>query len=626
MSGIAGFVDFSRPAEGPVAADDRVLLRRMTDALRHRGPEAGGGWHSPRAALGHRLHAAALPRSAARLEGVDGQADVRPFSAVFTPTPSAAVFDGRLLETAHLREELTRHSHRLANPTDAELVLRAHLEWGEAGAARLVGDFAFALWDGRRGQLVLGRDRLGVTPLYWAEVPGGVVFGSEPKALLAHPGFTAEVDPEGLADLFIVAGKRPGDAVLRHLHEVRPGWTVCFARGETHHRRYWQLTAQPHTDSPAETVERVRDLLDAAVAARSRADVPLGALLSGGIDSSAITAFAAADRRRRRAGKLGTYSVDFAGGERDFAADALHVDRDAPYVRAVAGHLATAHTEVLLEPPALAAELGATLRARDMPGVGDLDASLLLLFREVRRHVAVALSGEGADDIFGGFPWFRAEAERPSGSFPWSAGVTDRNAVLAPELRQKLDLHAALESRYREALSEVPYLGAESRPERRAREVTYLQLTRFLPFLLDRKDRMSMASGLEVRLPFTDHRLVEYVWNVPWSLRRTGGVEKSLLRDAVSGLLPELVVRRPKSGFPFGQSPEYLDAVRAGVLRLVDDEPSAPALALLDADALRRLASPDGPWTNGTFTPPPWLPRALLLNRWLTEYNVRIVL
>lgn len=501
-------------------------------------------------------------------------------------------------------------------------MLAAYEVWGAAAVEHLVGTFALALWDADRQGLLLARDRLGVAPLYYLAYDGGVLFGSEPKALLANPLFEPEVDAEGLADIFVVAAKRPGDAVYRGLREVRPGHTVWFDRTGVRHSRYWSLPVEPHRDDLAVTTDRARQLLARAVSGQSEAEIPVGSLLSGGIDSSVITAFAAQARARRGQGKLATYSVDFVDSEQDFAADALHGSRDAPYVQAVVDHVGTNHSEVLLAAPSLLDHLGTSLRARDIPGVGDLDVSLYLLFREVRRHLGVALSGEGADDIFGGYPWFAAEATQATGSFPWSAGVLDRNAVLSADLRRQLDLHAYVDARYREALAEVPVLDGEQRVDRRLREVTYLQLTRFLPFLLDRKDRMSMAVGLNVRLPFTDHRLVEYIWNVPWSLRGRGEREKSLLRAAGQSLLPAAVVQRPKSGFPFGQSPHYLSAVRSAVLDLLSDQ-DAPVLQLLDADVLRQMAQ-GGAWTNGSFTPPPWLPRALALNAWLKDYGVRV--
>ncbi|GAA2251246.1 asparagine synthase (glutamine-hydrolyzing) [Streptomyces amakusaensis] len=613
MCGIAGWLDWERDLTRGTAT---ATVTAMAQTLARRGPDDAGVWTAPRIGLGHRRLAVTDPGGGAQPMAALGEDDGRPLLVVS--------FSGEIHNHRELRAELRARGHRFRTASDTEVLLAAHRQWGPEAVTRFAGMFAYALWDIERQTLHLGRDPLGVKPLYYAEHDSGVVFGSEPKALFASGLVEPEVDAEGLTDVFTVAAKRPGDAVYRTLREVRPGHLLSFGRGGSTSYRYWRLVSAPHQDDPETTVATVRSLLEGIVAEQTLADVPLGALLSGGIDSSAITALGAAALTAGGGGPLATYSVDFAGGEDDFAADALHVSRDAPYVRAVVDHVGTKHQEVLVEPTALLAESGVALRARDYPGVGDLDVSLHLLFREVRGHLTVALSGEGADDAFGGYPWFAQEAERPSGGFPWSAGVRDRNAVLSPALRGRLDLHERLERRYREALGEVPRLDGESGTDRRMREVYYLQHTRFLPFLLDRKDRMSMVHGLEVRVPYCDHRLIEYVWNVPWRLKSLGGREKGLLRAAVEDVLPAAVVHRPKSGFPVGQSPEYLRSVREAVSDMISD-PGAPAMELLDADALRAMVR-GRQWVNGDFTPPPILPRALQLNDWLTEYGVRVVL
>ncbi|WP_098016559.1 asparagine synthase (glutamine-hydrolyzing) [Streptomyces sp. b62] len=609
MCGIAGWLDWERDL-----TRESGTVRRMADTLARRGPDDSGVWTATRIGLGHR-----------RLAVIDPELGRQPMTEHGGDGRERAVvsFSGEIHNYRELRTELTARGHRFRTASDTEVLLAAHREWGPRAIERFAGMFAYALWDIAEQTLYLGRDPLGVKPLYYAEHPSGLVFGSEPKALFASGLIRPEVDAEGLTDVFTVAARRPGDAVYRGVRQLLPGHLLTVRRGATTARRYWQLTTAPHEDDEATTVATVRSLLDRIVGEQTVADVPLGALLSGGIDSSTITAIGARALAADARGPLATYSVDFAGSEEDFQADALHVSRDAPYVRAVVDHVGTKHSEVLVEPASLLAESGVTLRARDYPGVGDLDVSLYLLFREVRRHLTVALSGEGADDAFGGYPWFASEAARPSGGFPWSAGVKDRNAVLSPELRGHLDLHERLDARYREALDEVPYLDGESGVDRRMREVYYLQHTRFLPFLLDRKDRMSMANGLEVRVPFCDHRLVEYVWNVPWRLKRLGGSEKGLLRAAVEDALPAEVVHRPKSGFPVGQSPEYLESVRTAVSDMIESD--GPAMRLLDAGTLRAMVR-DQAWVNGTFTPPPILPRALQLNDWLTAYDVRVVL
>ncbi|MFI6125203.1 asparagine synthase (glutamine-hydrolyzing) [Streptomyces sp. NPDC051064] len=610
MCGIAGWLDWERDMTGQVAT-----VSRMAETLALRGPDGAGVWSAPSIGLGHRRLAVIDVDHGQQPMAARGEDDGRELAVVS--------FSGEIHNFREIREELTTRGHRFRTGTDTEVILASYREWGESAVTRFAGMFAFALWDVARETLLLARDPLGVKPLYYAEHPSGVIFGSEPKALFASGQVAPEVDAEGLVDVFTVAAKRPGDAVFRTLREVKPGHLIRFDRRGARPHRYWELRSRPHEDDVPTTVARVRELLDRAVSEQIEADRPLGALLSGGIDSSAITALGAGVLSANGLDPLATYSVDFEGSEEEFTADALHVSRDAPFVQAVVGHLGTKHTEVLVEPASLLHESRTTLRARDIPGVGDLDVSLYLLFREVSRYLTVALSGEGADDAFGGYPWFVSEARKPTNGFPWSAGVQDRNAVLSGHLRDSLDLHERLDARYEEALGEVPRLEGETGTDRRMREVYYLQQTRFLPFLLDRKDRMSMANGLEVRVPFCDHRLVDYVWNVPWQVKRLGDQEKGLLRSAVEDLLPAEVVHRPKSGFPVGKGSEYLDSVRDAVSDMIGD-PSSPAMQLLDAAALRAMVD-NKDWFNGAFTPPPILPRALQLDSWLRDYNVRVV-
>lgn len=609
MSGIAGWLDWERDLRA-----HELTARAMIAALSHRGPDAEDLWLSRRAALGHRL-------LAVRERSVRRQLATHP--DIGEPLVALAL-SGELYNAAELRADLAGRGHRFTGAADeeAEVVLHAYLEWGAAALSRLNGMFALAVWDSRSGELLLGRDQLGMEPLYYALYPGGVLFGSEPKALLASGMFQPEVDLDGLVDIFTVAMRRPGDTVYRGMREVRPGWTVRVTRDRERHEQYWKLQSAPHADDLATTVDTLGGLLTDILSRQTVSVAPLGGLLSGGLDSSVLTALAARLLAGRGSGKLATYSVDFAGSDKDFTPDALHVSRDAPFVRAVVDHVGTDHTEVVLDPPALLDEMVETLRARDAPGVGDLDVSLYLLFREVRRYATVVLSGEGADDIFGGYPWFAAEAANPTDNFPWAAGNTNRNAMLSADLRHHLDLDLAVADRYAEAIAEVPFLDTETGRERRVREVFYLEHTRFLPFLLDRKDRMSMRNGLRVRLPFCDHRLVEYLWNIPWDLKRHGGQEKGILRETARAWLPATVAKRPKSGFPFGQSEQYLNAVREAVREMLSD-PNAPALPLLNTAALAELASGDR-WHTGTFTPPPLLPRALMLNAWMEEYGVRV--
>ena len=602
MCGIAGWVDFQRDLTA-----ERVTAEAMTETMACRGPDDAGLWLTPRAAIGHR-----------RLAIIDVAGGRQPM----TEGAVALTYSGELYNFTELRAELRGHGHEFRTRSDTEVVLRAYLQWGESCVERFNGMYAFAVWDGRQDRLLMVRDRLGVKPLYYHPYDGGVLFGSEPKAINANPLFTPVVDTEGLAELFaLFGGHTPGRSALRDLFEVPAGHTVTVDRGRVRVRRYWSLVSAPHADDRATTEATVREILADTVRRQLISDVPLCALVSGGVDSSAVAAFAATALREQGVGELVTFAVDFAGSADAFVADRNRPELDAPYVRELIAHLGCRHTDVLLDTPDLLDIQARATRARDRPCLGDLDASLYLLFQAIAGRSTVALSGESADEVFGGYAWFHDAAAIARDGFPWLMDDTGLANVLAPDLRAAVRPEEYVADRYADARAEVPRLPAESAHDARMREVSYLALTRFLPVLLDRKDRMSMAAGLEVRVPFCDHRLVEYAWNVPWHLKCPDGRPKGLLRDAVAPVLPPRLAARPKSMFPVTADAGYDAEVRRRALALLDGDSAAGPI--LDAGRVRALAS-------GSSRRPPWMQRMALaylvqVDAWLRDYRVQVL-
>ncbi|MEU4312274.1 asparagine synthase (glutamine-hydrolyzing) [Nocardia sp. NPDC024068] len=578
MCGITGWVSFDRNL-----ARERDTVEAMTATMAARGPDAGGVWIEGPAALGHR-----------RLAVIDIGGGSQPMTA---ETPNGAVvlvYSGEVYNFSELRSELVMRGHRFRSRSDTEVVLRGYLEWGEAVAERLVGMYAFALWDARDRRLVLIRDRLGIKPLYLWPTADGVLFGSEPKAILANSLARPALGLDGMRALFTMIAD-PRSAVWDGMEQVDPGTVVTVSREGIRRRRYWELTRAEHTDDLQTTIAKVRGLLQDSVAQQLVADVPLCALLSGGLDSSAITALAAA-RLRAENESVRAFTVDFADQERDFVADEWRATLDSPFAREVAGHVGARHSSVVIGPAALADPevRAAVVAARDLPyGFGDSDASLYLLSRAVREHSTVALSGESADEIFAGYRWFHEPALRDATTFPWMAAMpqemTRRTGLLRPELVRELDLDRYVQDQYQEAVGSVESAPGDSELEVRARQLSYLHLTRFLRAMLDRKDRVSMAAGLEVRVPLCDHRLIEYVYNVPWTMRSYDGREKSLLRGATADLLPRSVAERKKSHYPLASDSVYLIALQQQAAQVLGDDPAHRVFELVDADAVARL-------------------------------------
>lgn len=618
MCGITGWVDFHRDL-----TQHRETAERMVATMACRGPDAEGLWLRPRIALGHR-----------RLAVIDISGGQQPMSTTETTSagdPIAVLsYSGEVYNFTELRTELAAHGHRFHTRSDTEVVLRAYLQWGPGFVERLNGMFAFAIWDNRTEELLLVRDRLGVKPLFYYPTPDGVLFGSEPKAILANPASSAELTLDGLRDAISLL-RVPGQTPLRGMYEVKPGHLVRVRSNGLVQQRYWALTAQPHTDDLRTTVGTVRELLDDIIGRQMISDVPLCTLLSGGLDSSVITALAQHTANKTGGGKVRTFSVDFVGYTDSFEPEPLREAPDGPYAAALAAHAGTDHSTILLDNADMVHPdvREKVLRAWDLPyGIGDHDPSLYLLFKAIRAHSTVALSGESADEVFGGYLWYHEPRAVQADTFPWHAVTGSPVPSMSTrffhrDLVEALNLPEYIADQYRTALAEVPHVPGRSDFERRMRNANYLNITRWMPQLLDRKDRMSMATGLEVRVPFCDHRLVEYVFGTPWSMKTFDGREKSLLRAAAQDLLPESILQRRKAPYPSTTDTAYDEAINQELGKVVAD-PNSPLLPLLDIDACLEH-------TNRSVTRPLSLFERILLtetpirlNSWIGTYDVSL--
>ncbi|MGH8875960.1 MAG: asparagine synthase (glutamine-hydrolyzing) [Stackebrandtia sp.] len=613
MCGIAGWVGY----DSDVTAE-RGLLDAMTETMSCRGPDASGVWLDSHVGLGHR-----------RLAVIDIEGGKQPMMVVEDGrTVLVTTYSGEIYNYRELRRELETHGHRFRTTSDTEVALRAYLQWGDDFATRLNGMYAFALWDPRDEELLLVRDRMGVKPLYYYPTADGVIFGSEPKAILAHPAAEAAVDGEGLAEMMTMV-KTPGRAIYRGMRELRPGHTLRVSRRGIRERRYWALQSHEHTDDLDTTIGNIRELLDDIVERQLISDVPLCTLLSGGLDSSIITALAQKQLSAAGNGPVRSFAVDFVGHTENFRPDPARSTPDGPYAHALAEHVGSDHNDIVLNTAQLTdpGNRNRVLIARDLPiGLAEGDTSLYLLFKAVREQSTVALSGESADEVFGGYSWFHDEVALSAGTFPWLAsarrfsGTAQNLSFFNRDVVAKVDLAGYARRSYQEALDAVPRLDGETGKERRMREVSHMHLTRFVQVLLDRKDRASMACGLEVRVPFCDHRLVQYVFNTPWAMKNFDGREKSLLRAATRDVLPDLVADRVKSPYPSTQDPAYDEVVRADLKRLLADS-DAPVHPLLDAPFFSEsMDSLSGPAARHVGE------RALEINDWLRRYRVSVTL
>lgn len=590
-----------------------VVMSQMSAVIAPRGPDASGLYVDSDAYLVHRRLAVIDPDNGAQPMSFDG----------FT-----LVYNGELYNTAELRRELERRGVEFSGHSDTEVVLRSYVEYGGSCVEMFNGIFAFAVWDSRRRTLFLARDRIGVKPLFYSLTSDGIVFASEIKALLKHPKVRPVIDRNGVADIMLIGpAKRVGSGVFRDISEIPPACCAELTPEGFSVREYWKVHAAAHTESFEETSTHVRELLTDAIKRQLVSDVPLCCFLSGGLDSSVISAVAA-EEFRRQGKRLSTWSIDYNDNHRNFHASSFQPDEDAPWIVRMADFIGSDHTNVVLDTPALAEALEDSTRARDLPGMADVDSSLYLFCKEIRKKFPVALSGECADEIFGGYPWYHRREVLYYDGFPWSTAVPERAALMKHPM-SAADAEAYVRQSYDKCVSRTEYLDSDSADDRRMREMFMLNMDYFMATLLDRKDRMSMAHGLEVRVPFCDYRVVEYAYNIPWAMKSFKGREKGLVRHAMTGILPDDVLWRKKSPYPKTHNPDYLELLSRR-LRSVLDRDDCRLVEMVSADKLREMLDSGGAsftknWYGQLMTLPQIYAYMLQIEYWLREYDAEIV-
>lgn len=566
-----------------IYGSDVTPIARMNGVMTHRGPDdCGIVVLSPTAALGHN-----------RLAVMDPLGGVQPMTRTLSGKTATIVYNGEIYNAPELQSELSDAGATFTTSCDTEAVLYAYLHWGDDCPSHLNGIFAFLIYDHQSKELLAVRDRLGVKPLYYAELPdGGWLFASEIKGILAHGRVPAVIDRQGLWQLlFLTPTTLPGTTVYKGISQLEPGKRMKIGRSGVKTDRYWRLRAEKCTDSPAEAAEKVRAILSDAVRRQICSDVPLCTFLSGGLDSSVITALAAEDLKKE--GKvLSTYSFEYANSRENFHTSLFQPQSDDDFAPALAKELATDHTILTASDEDVAGLLEDAACYRDLPGQADIDSSLLYYCRQVKKRHTVALSGECSDEIFGGYPWFYRPEMLSRGFFPWIHDPFVRVNLIRPEVAGAEEGYAWLSDCYHKVIDRTPLADTDDGDMIVSRRATVLSTEFFMANLLERKDRMSMAAALEVRVPFADHRLIEYVYNLPWDIKFAGGVEKALLRNAMRDLLPDKVLWRKKSPYPKTHSPGYEQLVQSMLSRRMKKD--CLFCELVDRQAVKSLLDGSG--------------------------------
>lgn len=594
---------------------DEAVIKNMLHTMKHRGPDGQGTAICDHAALLH-----------TRLAIIDPEGGKQPMELNWAGERYILTYNGELYNTESVRKKLLTLGHIFSGHSDTEVVLHAYAQWGRECLQYFNGIYAFAVWEAKRKRAFLARDRMGVKPLFYKLHESGLLFSSELKTILAYPSVRPQLDRDGIYQLVMLGpGRIPGSGVFHGIAELKGGCCAYYENGKFQQQPYWSLQDREHRETFDQTAEHVRSLVLDAIHRQTVSDVPIGTFLSGGLDSSLISAVCC-EAMQDRGEPLSTFSVDYENNDQYFVPGKFQPNSDNAYIRLMEQTLNTEHFWTVLTPQQLLQSLEASTQARDLPGMADVDFSLHAFCGHIRKQVKVALSGECADEIFGGYPWYRDPEVRALEGFPWAQNTAYRASFLLEEHLQGSNPRDFVMDLYSDTIRSSDILPDTGPEDRRIKEMVNLNQTWFMQTLLDRKDRMSMHHGLEVRVPFCDHTIAEYLYGVPWHMKDHGGMEKGLLRTAMEGILPKEVLWRKKSPYPKTHDPRYLELVSARLRDLLED-PGAPIFTIIKRSAMESLLQAEytWPWYGQLMKLPQTIAYMLQIDYWLRHYHVELL-
>lgn len=600
MCGIAGIYGH----DGNLKARKK-LIKQMTETLKRRGPDDVGYLIDDYVLFGHR-------RLAIR--------DIKKGKQPMTYKEYTIIYNGELYNMDEVRNLLIAKGYRFKTHSDTEVLLKGYVEFKEKILDMIEGIYAFAIYDGN--SVFLARDHFGVKPLFYSKIENTFIFASEIKSILASKLVKPVINIRSLQELLALGpSKTPGSGIFKDINELKPAHYLIYKNGKIQINRYWNVEEQECDDTFEETKEKVCELIRSSVKKQMVSDIPIATLLSGGLDSSIITAIVSNEFRKEKK-RLTTYSIDYEDNDKYFKSNRFQVSEDKRFIKIMSNKFKTNHCYKVITQKQLASTLKESLFARDYPGMADIDSSLYWFSKKISRKHRVVLSGEGADEIFGGYPWFCNPVVRDREYFPWINNLAERNNLLKKELQEKLNLKDFVKERYEETIKEMPSVSKE----KKIKELFYINMIWFMPTLLERKDRMTMRTSVEARVPYVDKKLVQYLWNIPWQYKFYQSKEKGLLREAFKDLLPDEIAIRKKNPYPKTHNPKYTKMVCKLLSRRLKNKKSV-LYQIFDADKIKELISTSGscfrtPWFGQLMTGPQLIAYLYQFDIWAEKYKI----
>ncbi len=603
MCGIAGILSSDIDLRG-----EKLLVEKMGKTLKKRGPDAAGLYLTPEVALIHR-----------RLSVIDVENGAQPMHF----GKYVIVYNGEIYNTDEVRNELEGFGYKFDTHCDTEVVLKAYDKWENESVKKLNGIFAYAIYDKKENSLFACRDRIGVKPFFYNKTKNTFSFASKIDTLLCQPYVKSAVDEEGLYEIFMLGpAKTIGKAIFKDICELPPAFCLTYKNGEIKTYPYWKLEAKEFDENEETAAEHTYLLVKDSIERQLVSDVPLATFLSGGLDSSIISKIAS-DKYKEIGKTLDTYSVDYTDNDKYFKKSLFQPNKDSDYIDVISSYIGSNHHNIVLNNVGVANALEEAVIERGVPGFVDIDSSLMLFCKEVKKDFTVCLSGECADEIFAGYPWYHKKEILFENVFPWARNTNIRQRILKNGFLS--DGEEYLQSAYKNTLKNISYLESDDKINKRMREMFVLNLNWFMQTLLARKDNMSMASSLEVRVPFCDYRLVEYAYNMPWNIKALDGREKGILRKAFENDLPKEIAWRKKSPYPKTHNPAYFARVKE-LLAIALTDKSTPLMDWIDIDNLYLLLqNPDSlpePWYGQLMGIPQIAAYIYQIYAWIKHYNV----